>query len=155
MPTQTRQRMATVQSGLPTDVEYAKPVAWMLVRDAGTAAVSGKEQMRTEIGHGTLNNAMRKRIEADGWRVGSVIGLFETEHKAREFAAMWKSDEGDRATRGPLMRFSRGVVMAELMERQCWVDFSVISNSRDRHWETCICDGFVYARPKTLVATNT
>lgn len=138
------------------EIEYALPVVWMLVRDAGKQSGSSKEQMRTEIGHGILNNETRSGVEGKGlWRIGLVVGLFETDEMARAFAGTWKSDDDDRATRGPLMRASRGMALADVMEKECWADFSVLSNARNKHWVTQIRDGFIYACPKSLVATKT
>ncbi len=145
----SRLTIMTVRPEDPNNHTYAKPVVWMLVRDAGAERTENspyKEQMRTELGCGILNNETRNKVQQNGlWSIGLVVGIFETMQAATAFLDWWKLSEKEVATRGPTMRMARGMELADTVDRMCWMNWGALTNSPETSWVVEIIDGFVYA----------
>lgn len=133
-----------------TNEQYARPVAYMLVRDVGASRESAREQLRTDVRVGFLTNQTLEEIERrDGWRLAQVIGPFDSMRTANAFREVWiamtVADEKRKATRGPIVRFSRGAMLAESFGYSVWADFSAAWNTRNVYWDLRIADSHVIA----------
>lgn len=124
----------------------------MLVRDLAEGAHK-TEKLRTEVGAGYLTNSTVDVITDKGtWKIAQVIGPFRTKRQAEVFASVWTTS-GDakhahKATRGPIVRSSRGEVLAGLLGLSCWIDYAVVWNCSQIHWSIDIVSSEVVLKRK-------
>lgn len=145
---------------MTTLVTQSLPVAYLLVRDIAPNENS-REKMRTKLGAGYINNQTKHIVTQDDvWRIGCIVGPFQTIEIARTFVKWWSGEtlttkRKTKAARGPIMRMSRGVALAFTFGIDRWIDPNALSRSQSKFYNIIVSEESLIVREREDVAVAT
>lgn len=138
--------------------EPTPPVAYMLVQTIASTD-GGPDRLRTELNWGYINNETVHKITKGGtWRLGGVVGPFATPLLAQAFLRFWREGTPDdqartgksRTVRGPVVRASLAIALAETLRLSVYISFEVVTNTRLLQYDCRIQHGQLVASHRSL-----